>query len=237
VITLKPGKTNVQLTVTNNEKGRVWNAEPALIEDQSQDNPAPSVNPAGLSTYSLSFESDPIRKWWPIAANHFEGVSAALWKDGDGNNVKRFTNLQTEWQFDPQYFTVANTSSEYFETCPIEAVNKRPCIYFYASVRPNKAGNTSVQLKVKDGTGEEAWNAYPTIIDDVSIQPTPSVKPSPSIKPTVMPIPTGNEYKNLEQKVVMLENKIKEQEVKLNQTQGILEKIIFFLKNLFKFNS
>jgi hypothetical protein len=231
----------VQLTVSSVDRGQVWNAETAEITGNSESHPTATPNPSGLSKYSLSFESDPIRKWWPLAANHFEGIAAALWKDGDGENVQRFTNLQAEWQFDPQYFTVANTSSKYFKTCPIASVGQRPCIYFYATVRPLRAGNTSVQLKTKDGSGEEAWNAYPVVIDDVSITPSPIASPvpsaPPSARPTTMPIPSGSEYKNLEQKVVMLENKVQEQEVKLTKTQGILEKIVSFLKNLFRFNS
>jgi hypothetical protein len=215
-----------------------------LIDNLSQNNPTPIPSKSDLSTYSLSFESDPIRKWWPLAPNHYEDITAALWKDSDGTNVSRFTNLQAEWQLDPQYFSVAYTSSQYFYQCPVITANNRPCIYFYASVRPNKPGTTSVQLKVKDGTGEEAWNAYPAVIEDISKTPVPTQiptetsfpRPLPTPISTSIPIPVGNEYKNLEQKVTMLEAKIREQDVKLNQAQNILDRIMTFLRNLFNFN-
>lgn len=230
VATLKPGNTDVQLMLKDSLGGNVWNSEPASIDDLSTNKLIPTQSVTGLSTYSLSFESEPIRKWWPLAANHSEDVTAALWKDSDGDNVSRFTNLSTEWQFDPKYISVVYTSSKYFDQCPVPTAGGRPCIYFYASVKPNMPGATSVKLTVKDQSGEEAWNAYPLIIEDIS------VGVSPTFMPTSIQVPQGNEYESLEQKVNMLEAAVSEQDVKLNQTQSVLDRIMLFLKNLFNFS-
>ncbi len=230
VIPQKAGNTSMQLNLTDNQGGEVWNAEPATIVDNSVNAPTQNPNNTGISTYSLSFESDPIKKWWPIASNQYEDITAALWKDSDGANVSKFTNLQTEWQFDPKYISVAWTSSKYFDTCPVPTAGGRPCIYFYASVQPQMPGNTNVQLKVKDGSGEEAWNAYPLIIENISDNP------NPTINPTSVPVPEGSNYKNLEQKVNLLEQQLQEQNVKIDNTQNTLDKILSFLKKIFRFS-
>lgn len=234
VIPLKSGKTDVQLTLSDNQGGSVWNAEPAVIDDLSSQI-TPTLNPSGLSQYSLSFESDPVRKFWPTPPNHFQGVAAALWKDSDGDNVKRFTNLQAEWIFDPKYFSVSNTSSQYFNQCPIQMVNNRPCIYFYANVATKSPGRTTVQLRVKNNLGEEAWNSYPVIIDDISQSPAPVISAGVNTQTPLPSIASGREYNDLEQKVTMLEKKVQEQDVQIKQTQGLLERILSFLQTFFHF--
>lgn len=208
--------------------------------------------PQDIQSYSLSFESDPISKWWPTAPNSVQQLDAAIWKDSDGTAVKNFTNLRTDWQVDPNYLTVTDTSSSYFDQCPVLTVGNRPCIRFAAHIITRQTGHTGVKLVVTDiNTGRQTWNAYPVEIFSVaSDQPSPSVTQG---MPTLTPIPTQRngpspiptfypenqvstkELKDIQQKVTYLEKKVQNQQQQLEKSQSTLEKILSFLKRFFRF--
>jgi hypothetical protein len=97
---------------------------------------------SNLNSYSLSFAT--IHNWWPTANNSVQQIDAAIWKDSDGENVKNFVNLKAEWKFDPNYYQMKDTSSNYFKECPIERVGKRPCINFTVHVITINPGKTNV---------------------------------------------------------------------------------------------
>jgi len=197
-----------------------------------------------IQEYSLSFESDPIRKWWPTAPNSVQQIDAAVWKDSDGDNVKQFTSLTADWQVDSNYFEITNTTSSYFSTCPVPTVSGRPCIRFAAHVKTKKPGNTSIMLKVTDTkTGRQTWNSYPA---EVYSLPTASVafsSPSPTILSTSQPVSSfipsntvsSKEFAEVQQKVTYLQTQLDQQKTAISKTQNLVDRIVTFLKNLFRF--
>lgn len=136
----------------------------------------PTVAPqTTLTGYSLSFEQDVVQKWWPMPSDQYVGISAAVWKDNDGNNVKQFKGMVTaNWQFDSQYVTYRQGETQYYDQCPISSVNNRPCLYFTALVHTLKTGSSSVSLKVTDYKGGQVWNSAQLIINNQLVTPTPT---------------------------------------------------------------
>ncbi|MBU0974891.1 hypothetical protein KKD03_04280 [Patescibacteria group bacterium] len=202
--------------------------------------PKKTIPESDIQTYSLSFESDPIRKWWPTAPNSVQQIDAAIWKDSDEDNVKNFTAIVADWQVDSTYFEITDTSSSYFSTCPTPTVSGRPCIRFAAHVKTKKTGKTSVMLKVTDTkTGRETWNSYPAEIYSVSAQETNQPTISPSLLPISSFIPenqiSNEEFKEIQQKVTYLQSQFNEQQTQIVETQNILQKMLNFLKRLFRF--
>lgn len=200
------------------------------------------VNGSGISSYSLSFESDPIRKWWPTAPNSVQQIDAAIWKDADGDNVKKFTNISTDWQVDSNYFEIKNTTSSYFDKCPVANVGGRPCIRFAAHVVTKKPGKSTIMLKVTDELSKEVtWNSYPVEIYSLENQTPTPVNPSiyPSPYPTPIFIPetkvTDKEFEEVKQKVTYLQTQLENQQKQISGTQRLLDRITNFLKRLFGF--
>jgi len=190
-----------------------------------------------IQTYSLSFETDPIRKWWPTYPNTVQQIDAALWKDSDGDNVKNFTALIADWQVDSNYLEITNTTSSYLPVCPLVTVSSRPCIHFAAHVKTKKTGKSAVTLRLTDTkTGRQAWNSYPLEIYQLN-----ETSPSPSQSPQLVSFVPENhvteaEFKEVQQQVTYLQTKLDAQQSELTKTQSTLNKIIAFLKRLFHFN-
>lgn len=201
-----------------------------------------AVSPeSNLQSYSLSFESDPIRKWWPTAPNSVQQIDAAIWKDSDGDNVRNFTNLGADWQVDANYLEITNTTSSFFKVCPVVTVSGRPCIMFSAHAVTKKPGQSAISLRVTDNqTGSQTWNSYPLEIFSVN-EPTVTPSPMPSAaspkpQPTFIPEKriTNDEFQEIQQKVTYLQSQIDQQQAELDETQNVLDRVVNFLKRLFR---
>lgn len=217
--------------------------------------PAKTVAWPDLQDYNLSFESDPISKWWPTAPNTVQQIDAAIWKDSDGDTVKSFANLQSEWQVDPYYLTITDTASSFFSRCPVAAAGNQPCIRLAAHVITNNPGDSYITLRVTDSqTGRQAWNSYPLRIytlEDTSSSPTPSssavetpdegeqnsVASTPMPEPSFLPKDqvTAQQFENIQQEVLYLQEKIEQQDQELGRVQKLLERITVFFEKLFRF--
>ncbi|MBP9699711.1 hypothetical protein KBD71_00340 [Candidatus Woesebacteria bacterium] len=201
-----------------------------------------SVN-NGLDGYSLSFESDPVRKWWPTAPNSVQQIDAAIWKDSDGDNVKKFTDVWAEWQIDSNYLEITNTSSSYFDKCPVPTVSERPCIRFVAHVITKMPGKTGITLRVNDPvTNTQTWNQYPLEIyalNQPSSTPVMTATSVPVVKPQPTFIPkkqvTDKEFEEVQQRVTYLQSQVDQQQRELKETQSVLSRVVRFLKGLFGF--
>lgn len=200
-----------------------------------------SSNDSYIRSYSLSFESDPVKKWWPTAPNSVQQIDAALWKDGDGNKVQQFMNIDTVWQVDSSYLEIKNTSSSYFDKCPVPTAGGRPCLRFAAHVVTKKPGKSSIMLKViNKETSDEVWNSYPLeIFSLTSPYPTalPSSVPSPMPAPTFIPEDqvSAKEFEEVQQKVTYLQSQLDEQQQEIKETRGLLARIVTLLKRIFGF--
>lgn len=214
---------------------------------RSGPNPSSSPSSLDLSSYSLSFNTDPMQMWWPTAPNSVQQLDAGIWKDGDGSKVQNFTNLSAEWQVDSNFIEITDTSSAYSATCAsVQMAGGRPCIHFAAHAKTKKSGTTYVSLKITDQlTGAEVMNSYPVMIYSVA-SPIPSPtgvtigSPSPSPVPNPSFIPENRvstrEFEEVQQKVTYLQSQLDQQQSQLNETQNLLTRIYTFLKKLFRFN-
>jgi len=208
-----------------------------------------------LNEYNLSFESDPIRKWWPTAPDSVQQINAALWKDSDDDNVKKFTDLQSEWQVDPYFLEITDTNSSYFSRCPIVAAGNRPCIYLTAHAVTKNPGDSYITLRATDNqTGRQTWNSYPLKIytlSDSDPSPIPSTyavegpaegeqnsaDPTPIPEPSFIPKDqvTAQQFENIQQDVLYLQEKVEQQEQELGKVQKFLDRISIFFERLFRF--
>ncbi len=228
---------NTKLTDTN---GNLTSLYTSGSQNYST-SPSPTIPGSDIQTYMLSFESDPILKWWPTAPNTVQQIDAAIWKDSDGDRVKNFTALVAEWQVDSTFFEITNTSSSYFSSCPVKTVSGRPCIRFSTHVKTKKTGKTSIMLKVTDTkTGRLTWNSVPTEIYLISTETSsPPTTSPPSPQPNSSFVPESNvsdqEFREIQQKITYLQSQLDEQKSQLSETQGIVQRIINFLKRLFRF--
>ncbi|HSW89253.1 MAG TPA: hypothetical protein VLH19_00065 [Patescibacteria group bacterium] len=209
---------------------------------------APVPPPPNLNTYSVSFEADPIRKWWPTAPNSVQQIDAALWKDSDGTLVQNFSNVSAVWQVDPNFLTITDTSSNYFAVCPVVTAGGRPCIHFAAHVITQGLGSTAIKLTITDPrTRQVAWNQYPLVIYNINPSAYPSSTPylivttapnyTATPKPTFIPENkvSTEEFKKVQQRVEYLENQVQTQQQQLSQTQSLVQKILSFLQQIFHF--
>lgn len=201
----------------------------------------------GLNSYSLSFHTDPVKMWWPTAANTVQQIDAGIWKDSDGDKVKQFTNLSAEWQVDSNYIEIMDTSSSFSKDCAsVRMADGRPCIHFAAHAKTKKPGRTDVTLRVTDTTtGEVLWNSYPVEVYELSTPvPTPvSTTPPSKGTPTPSPMPSflpedkvsTEEFEAVQQKVTYLQSQVEQQQKELERTQSVLSRITSFLRKLFGF--
>lgn len=231
------------------EKTKLTDADGNLlpsIQSYGASNYLAQTNPVSqdLQSYSLSFESDPIKKWWPTAPNTVQQIEAAVWKDSDGDSVKNFKNLYAEWQVDSSYLEIKNTSSSYFPQCPLPTISSRPCIRFVAHAVTKKPGLSSISLTVTDMiSGRQSMNQYPLEIYPIeNTPPNPVATPIGSQSASAMPsfIPeskvTDKEFKEIQQKVTYMQSQINQQQQQINQTQSLVGRVVEFLRRIFRFN-
>lgn len=200
----------------------------------------PSVLAENSTSYSLSFESDEMQKFWPTPPNHYQQIDAVMWRDGDITSLSQLKNLRAEWAVDPDYVVIGSTDSNYFAKCIFQRTDL-PCLRFAAHIQTRKIGRSSVDLKIYDANNQLlAWNSANLVIykvDNPSLMPSsqPQSSIAPIASPSLAPSPSSNseQLRQFEQKISYLEDKVNQQEQELKQTKNILERILNFLKRIF----